>query len=334
MTVSPTTVTSIYDIQYTTDASGASPHVGDFVLTEGVVTAVFGSDVFIQDGTGPWSGLYVFNLPSTPSVGDQVQVVGTVSEYYGMTEITGGTATVIGAGTVPDAEVLATGDIGQEQWESVLVRAENATVVNPDLGHGEWSIDDGSGPIVVDDLGSYSYVPVAGDNVKFLQGPLNYSFSAFKIEPRDNDDLLVITPVGTIQGSVSDTDNGLTFDSAYVGDYVNVQVVVTQKVLSRTSSGSNSWGFFLQNTAATADGDPNSSDGIYLYTGRYDDIYNPAGGYYYLQVGDELIIRAQVSEYYHLTELSGASLVSVVRTGVDVDTETPAFVDDPPARPR
>ncbi len=123
VTVSPTTVTSIHDIQYTTDASGASPHAGDFVLTEGAVTAVFGSDVFIQDGTGPWSGLYVFNPTSTPSVGDQVKVVGTVSEYYGMTEISGGSVSVVGTAAVPDAAVLATGDIGQEQWESVLVRS-------------------------------------------------------------------------------------------------------------------------------------------------------------------------------------------------------------------
>jgi predicted extracellular nuclease len=329
VTVSPTTVTSIHDIQYTTDSSGDSPHEDQFVLTEGVVTAVFGSDAFIQDGTGPWSGLFVFNPTVTPSVGDTVRVVGYVSEYYGLTEITG-SLEVVGTDTVPDPELLSTGDIGQEQWESVFVRAENATVANPDLGFGEWSIDDGSGAVVVDDLGSYDYVPATGDDVQFLQGPLNYSFGAFKIEPRDNYDMLVITPIGVVQGSVSDTDNGPTFDSSYVDDYVTIQAVVTQKVLSRTSSGSNSWGFFLQNTAATADGDPNSSDGIFLYTGYYDDIYNPAGGYYYLEPGDELVIRARVSEYYHLTELSSASLVSVVRTGVDLDSEVPAFTADPP----
>ncbi|MGA9595590.1 MAG: hypothetical protein WBV06_05515, partial [Acidimicrobiia bacterium] len=139
-----------------------------------------------------------------------------------------------------------------------------------------------------------------------------------------------ILSIGTVQGSVSDTDNGATFDSTYVGDYVTIQAVVTQQVLSRTSSGDNSYGYFLQNTAATADGDPNSSDGIFLYTGSFDDIY-VGPGYYTPQVGDELIIRAKVSEYFHLTELSSASLVSIVRTGVDVDAETPAFVTNPPA---
>jgi len=60
---SAATPVSIYDIQYTTDSSGDSPYTSETVTTQGVVTAVFGSNyVWIQDGSGPWSGLYIYKL--------------------------------------------------------------------------------------------------------------------------------------------------------------------------------------------------------------------------------------------------------------------------------
>jgi predicted extracellular nuclease len=323
---------SIHDIQYTTDSSGDSPYEDEFLMTEGVVTGVFGSSAFIQDGTGSWSGLYLYNPSTGVSVGDAVQVAGTVSEYYGLTEIGGGDLWTIGTADVPAPEVLATADIGQEQWESVFVRAEDATVTAAANSHGEWEIDDSSGPVMVDDLG-YHFEPVSGSQVLFVQGPLYYSFGNFLIEPRDSEDVSVVTPIGVVQGTVTDTDNGLTFESPFVGDYVTIKAVVTQKLLSRSSSGGDSWAYFLQNTTTMADGNPDSSDGIYLYTGYYDNVWSEEIGWYYTpKVGDELILRAPVSEYYDLTELYGgdATIVEVVRTGVDLDAEVPAFLIDPP----
>ena len=49
-------LTSIYDIQYTTDPSGDSPYEGNPVTTQGIVTGFFydGGNryTFIQDGSG------------------------------------------------------------------------------------------------------------------------------------------------------------------------------------------------------------------------------------------------------------------------------------------
>ncbi len=328
--VHPLVTNSIYELQYTTEADGSSTFVGQTVVTEGVVTAVFGNNAFIQDGTGPWTGIYLYGSSGTLSIGDVVHVEGDVSEYYGLTEIGVSDVWVVGSATVPAPALLTTGEIGQEQWESVFVAAQNVTVANEDLGYGEWSVDDGSGSIVIDDIGSYSYDPTNGDNIAFIQGPLNYTYSAFKIAPRFNNDIVVsVMPIGEVQGSVGDTDNGATFTSPYEGQPVVVRAVITEQILARTSSGYDSWGYFLQNTLATADSDPNSSDGVYLYTGKYDDIYYN-GSYYVPQVGDELILRGTVSEYYDLTELSGLSILAVVRHGVDLDTEVPAVVANPP----
>ncbi|MCK4314254.1 MAG: hypothetical protein KAX24_00650, partial [Anaerolineae bacterium] len=93
---------SIYGIQYTTNPSGDSPYVGQTVTTQGIVTAFFydGGNryTFIQDGTGPWRGLVLYKPNGYVNVGDLLEVTGTVSEYYGLTEIAYGDATVLSSG--------------------------------------------------------------------------------------------------------------------------------------------------------------------------------------------------------------------------------------------
>src|SRR5918994_6383345 len=84
-----------------------------------------------------------------------------------------------------------------------------------------------------------------------------------------------VTPIGTVQGSVADWQNGLTHRSPFAPasgnsagtTTVTVQGVVTERVRQRTAAGGTNHGFFLQNTAATADADPTTSDGIFVFTG-------------------------------------------------------------------
>lgn len=147
-------------------------------------------NVFIQDGTGAWNGIKAVLPTSDPSlsIGDQVEVAGTVTENAGMTEIDPvNRITVIGSETAPEPEVLTTLDMAQEQWEGVLVRAVNVIVtnVNPDdpEDFGEWEISDGFSPIRVDDL-YFSYDPIPDAALAYVQGVVNYSSDRFKIEPR------------------------------------------------------------------------------------------------------------------------------------------------------
>lgn len=303
----PDVTNTIAEIQGT---GSASPLAGQTVVTEGVVTAAFDHGMFIQDGTGPWSGLYLYSPSLIPAVGTLVRVQGEVSEYYGLTQIGGAAVWSMGSATVPAPEVLATGDIGQEQWESVLVRAENATVADPDLGYGEWSIDDGTGAVRVDDMGTYSYVPFAGDVADYVQGPLYFSYGAFKIEPRDDNDIFVdlnacglrFTPIYDIQG------NG--YESPLDG-----QTVWTEGVVTADFQKSNELkGFFIQDP--TGDDDPTTSDGVFVYQKDY---------WGEVTVGQHLRFQAKVSEHYGLTELGYVSNLSVCDTG----TVTPTAVDLP-----
>jgi predicted extracellular nuclease len=190
--------TPIYDIQYTTDPTGDSPLAGQAdVTTEGVVTARFQYGYFIEDPAGgDWNGLWVHDTDNLPAMGNRVRLTGTVIEYYELTELDALTDyQVVSSGNpLPAAAVLATGDVSQEQWESVLVRVENVTVSNEDLGYGEWSVNDGTGDVVIDDKGSYTYTPVNGEALAAVVGPLDYSYDVFKILPRDDNDIVLPIP--------------------------------------------------------------------------------------------------------------------------------------------
>jgi hypothetical protein len=72
-----------------------------------------------------------------------------------------------------------------EFFEGVVVRVEIATVTNDDLGFGEWELD---GTVTVDDL-FYSPAVSVSDTFEAVQGPLNYSYGAYKISPRSETDL-------------------------------------------------------------------------------------------------------------------------------------------------
>lgn len=132
--------------------------------------------------------------------------------------------------------------------------------------------------------------------------------------------------IGQIQGQVADTDVGPTHRSPFANQTVRTTGVVRQKILSRTSAGVTNHGFFLQSTAATADTDPLTSDGIFVFMNRFPDLI----GGYVPQVGDEIVVQGRVSEFFNLTQLSSASLVELVRSGVDLAAEAPAVEAAPP----
>ena len=143
---------------------------------------------------------------------------------------------------------------------------------------------------------------------------------------------VTILPIGTVQGVVGDTANGLTHRSPYapasgggLGQTVVIQGVIYEKTLALSSSGSQ-YGFFIQNTAATADSDPNTSDGIFVFMSGFTDLI----GGYVPQVGDEVVIQGRANEDFSFTRLSSARVLAVMRSGVDLDAEVPAFEVAPP----
>jgi len=91
---------------------GAHPaRLGQTVSFGGTVTALGAGGYFVQDeGDGnplTSDALFVYgNVPAGLAVGNTVEVTGTVTEFYGLTEITGASATITGSGALPTAITL------------------------------------------------------------------------------------------------------------------------------------------------------------------------------------------------------------------------------------
>ncbi|GAB3237777.1 hypothetical protein GCM10027447_37120 [Glycomyces halotolerans] len=140
--------------------------------------------------------------------------------------------------------------------------------------------------------------------------------------------------IGEVQGSIGDGDTD--FSSPLHNQNVRVQGVVTQLYLD--SSGGK--GFFLQERADATDGDPNSSDGIFVFNSRYDTLRtrygSPAeeelGADWDVTVGDEIVLEARVGTYFGNIQFSGGSafVYDVVDTGLDPLEVVETVEVDPP----
>jgi len=210
-------LSTIYNVQYVAGGGDVSPMDGLPINVEGVVTAppgVFSNYIFfIQDGSGAFNGILVYDRTGSLSFqrGDRVVVCGKVQENFRETEIAlhfPEAAVVTASGVAQPAPVdiqsneLQTVTTG-EKYEGVLVHVKGATVLDPDIGYGEWMISNGTAADTcrVDDYADYDYVPVLNDDVCVL-GIVKFAFGNYKLEPRGNSDIAV-NPVGVPDGSLS-----------------------------------------------------------------------------------------------------------------------------------
>lgn len=212
-TVTDAQVITIYDIQGQT---AVSPYDGQIVTTTGIVTAIGNDRYWIQDGTGAWNGLYVFDNVNTPALGDNITVTGEIQEYYEMTELYNITDYVLNSSSnpLPAATLIATGDMA-EDYEGVLVKVQNASCTAMPNTNGEWFVNDGSGDVQIDDV-LHGYTPVLGSNYD-VTGVVDYSWSEYGILPRDDNDIVPLTVDNTPPGLTSVVATGastvvVTFD--------------------------------------------------------------------------------------------------------------------------
>ena len=181
---------TIYEIQGQTSSS---PYNEQIVITSGIVTGTYTYGYFLQDGTGAWNGIFVYGSGHTAVIGDDATIEGEVYEYNGLTEIRTVTSyTVNSSGNeLPAASVVSTLDAGTEDYEGVLITTTgDCDNENPDdpSDYGEWTINDGSGSIRIDDMG-YPLEPILGTTYQ-VTGPVYYAYGNFKIEPRDENDVI------------------------------------------------------------------------------------------------------------------------------------------------
>jgi predicted extracellular nuclease len=142
--------------------------------------------------------------------------------------------------------------------------------------------------------------------------------------------VLVVVPIGTVNGPISDTTDAPTHNAALLGQTVAITGVIYEKTLQAISNTTDVYySFFIQNTAATADMDPNTSDGLFVFMNKTSAM-SGLNGAYTPTVGDEVSLSGTISEYYNMTELGNPTLIQLVRSGVNLDSELPPFVANPP----
>jgi endonuclease I len=170
-----------------------SPYNGLGVITHGIVTARYPSCLVVQDGSGPWKGLWV-RSSATPAVGDSVTVRGQVTEndvqgLAGNTLLTSGLVLDASTGvTFPPPAAVTSATASSEAYEGVLVAVAGAICTNAALGQGQWLVNDGSGASRVGPLG-YAFTPTLGTTYD-VTGPVTYSGGAYLIEPRGAGDVV------------------------------------------------------------------------------------------------------------------------------------------------
>lgn len=243
---------TIYDVQYSPFGSGFSAYNNYRVTLTGVVTAdtsdlqgdggLVSRRVYMQDGVGPWRGIWIGGLAADQlQRGQNVTVSGLIRESNSNTFIDSITSIVVNSSgnPLPDFVTVSTSDIGTllngtisaEQYEGVLIKYLNVTVTdenadgNPGPGgggnsnFGEILVADNSNVNTRVELqeGNHPYhnLWVAGldtvpgnirvlENSTFeeLRGILFYSFGNYKLVPRKSDDFV---------GYVSDVENENSF---------------------------------------------------------------------------------------------------------------------------
>lgn len=209
----PSTVT-ISEIQ---GGTAYSPYDGLPVITSGVVTFQYALYYVIQDGSGPWSGVWARGS-SVPSVGDSVTVYGTVSETDGVntdnTFLVGAVVQSSAPAVAPPSEsVVTTATASSEAYEGVLVKVESAACTYENLGAGAWMADDGSGGCVV---GAFAHEsePTLGTEYD-ITGSVRFYDGYYRIEPRGAGDVVWVAdsfaPVIDRIVATSDTTVRVTF---------------------------------------------------------------------------------------------------------------------------
>jgi hypothetical protein len=229
---------TIQDVQYAPFGNGLGGYVDYRVTLRGIVTADT-SDLrgdggsitrraYIQNGVGPWSGIWVAGLAGDElKRGDDVSVVGLIREIFSHTAIDSVTTLTkhSSGNAIPAVQLQITGDIGgktkgtvsAEKWEGVLIKFNNLTVSNENAdgnpgpggggnsNFGEILITDGSGNLRLElqegpnkyhnnwtaSLPAHKTIGVkAGNKFDSLTGILFFSFANYKLVPRTDADFV------------------------------------------------------------------------------------------------------------------------------------------------
>ena len=177
------------------DVQGGNIAEGSSVLLEDVVVTTpmseDGDGFWVQDaGGGEYSGIYVYLYSSVEAdveVGDVVTLTGSYTEYYDLSEIT--IATTADLSVTGTAETVTTelteAPADWEVYEGVLVSLMNVQATSDIDSYGEIELNM---DIEMDNY-FYDFSAENGQTWTSITGVVSYNYEAWKIYPRDANDL-------------------------------------------------------------------------------------------------------------------------------------------------
>lgn len=224
-------VLSIYQIQYSTKDTSA--YINKFVSTEGVITSITASgtgfEIYIQDSAKAWNGVLIYDetgVAKNAKLGDKVKVIGTVTEYYTITEIKIVAIEVLSSGNSIEPIVMTAEDAKNEAYESVLVTIKNMTCKE---GSGNtFTAEDDTDKLQVYNKYKFDGFAMEVDSVYDVTGIMYYysSSKSYEIIPRSTADIVKIEK--EYNGGNGDDDEGGNGNNSAVDETVaNVVSIAT-----------------------------------------------------------------------------------------------------------
>jgi len=327
-------ITSIASIQ-----DGTIPE-GTVVTIEGIVTAepyaFYPEDdlhyYFIQDDFAALSGIKVYDPERHLAQGDEVRLTGTVDEYYDMTEIIDVTELeILSRRNLMDPMVVTLGG-DLEMYEGCLIELQGVSVSELPNSYGEWVVTDGTNSLVIDDAADYFYTPILDEALASVVGVLDYSFGAYKLQPRLAMDIQTADGLTRIQAiqqvrysdlmpKYSPLDSSVFFnDTSYYNEEWTDTMIVTLQGIVTMPTGLSYAGNGIKFIVQDVNGGPWSS----ILS------YNPdSTAYPVLFEGDLIEMSGRILEFdthegthvSNMTELWITSEIELLDIGLEVPEE-------------
>ncbi len=156
---------------------------------------------------GPWSGLLlVFDSAADVALGpgDVIDATGTLEEAWCGTQLGVDSWTLQGQTTPPAAEALNALEVEDwEAWENVVVELKGVAVLEHYAGNpnkGQYLLDGGLYANFDFAFGTDWFLTLDVGATYDLTGPLRYSFDAFRLNPRNQEDVVLLGGGGDTGG--------------------------------------------------------------------------------------------------------------------------------------
>ncbi len=351
----------IDDIAVTGTAADLPPSVVSTVPTAGATDVAIGSNITVtfNEAVTATTSSFTLECPAGPTNAQPFTVSGSGSSTIVLDPIadlpnsTACVATVI-ATQVTDLDGTADPMASNYPWTFTTASATPTLTINdvtlaegnsgsttfaftvslsapaPSAVTFDIATADGTATIADDDYASYD---LTGMTIAVGSSTYTFHVNVHGDTTFEPDETFFVNVTNVVGANVGDGQGQgtITNDDAPIYEIYAIQgsgaasPYATQAVrtLDNIVTAVGTEGFFIQTPDARADADPDTSNGIYVYTGSAPTV----------AVGDQVDVQGTVVEYYNFTEFQAGATVTIDSTGNPLPTAIELDATKPPTNP-